>query len=158
MDPDAFYLVLRCQTVVSALASNAATVPVYCNVPIPRVLDKSSTETAPSALLPTELQSRIPHLAFVAALPFAGLRDSILKALPYINYDELWRDSVSGGFFIWGTIPWSPQGWEVTEEWAQKWWFLLDPEILATANFWRLQRGLPRLPRYGTPTTAQSSS
>jgi hypothetical protein len=147
-DPDAFHLVLRCQTVIAALTSNATSIPVYCEVVIPKVLSGADIESPPVALLPTRLQSEIPHLAFVAALPFAGLRDSILKALPSIDYQDLWQDSVSGGFFVWGKLPWSPQSWEVTEEWARKWHFLLDDEVVEVANFWRLQRGLKRLPRF----------
>lgn len=153
IDPDAFYLVMRCQTVISALTSNAASIPVYCQVSTPQILSAANIQSPPSNLMPTSLQSEIPHLAFVAALPFAGLRDNILKALPSINYSDLWRDSVGGGFFVWGSLPWSPQGWEVTEQWAEKWWFLLDNEIVENANFWRLQRGLPRLPQFG-PTDA----
>jgi len=155
VDPDAFYLVLHCQTVIHALTANAATIPVYCQVTIPKVLNESNIASPPSALMPTALQGDIPHLAFVAAIPFSGLRDAILKALPHIDYDELWRDSVSGGFFVWGKQPWAPQGWEVTEQWAEKWWFLLDHEIIDTANFWRAQRGLPRLPRFGPAATTQ---
>lgn len=157
IDPDAFFLVMRCQTVISALTSNAASIPVYCKIPIPTVLRPTNIESPPMSLMPTALQAEIPHLAFVAALPFAGLRDSILKSLPHIDYDDLWKDSVSGGFFVWGSLPWSPQGWEVTEHWAKKWWFLLDREIVETANFWRLQRGLPRLPSFGPAPTAQSN-
>lgn len=146
-DPDAFYLVLRCQTVIAALGANAASIPVYCDVLVPKVLDSSNIRSPPSTLLPTQLQAEVPHLAFVAALPFSGLRDSILRMLPSIDYDDLWRDSVSGGFFVWGSLPWAPQGWEVTEQFARKWWFLLDQEVIETANFWRIQRGLPKLGR-----------
>lgn len=99
------------------------------------------------SLVPTGLQAEIPHLAFVAAIPFAGLRDAILKALPNIDYQELWQDTLSGGFFIWGKAPWLSQDWEVTEDWATKWWSLLDREVVETADFWRLQRGLAKLPR-----------
>ncbi|KAH8896401.1 hypothetical protein GQ53DRAFT_803826 [Thozetella sp. PMI_491] len=144
-NPDAFYLVLGAQTVIAALTANAQSIPVYCNVFVPKVLTSGSVQDPPAPLAPTRLQAEVPHLAFVAALPFAGLRDAILRALPHIDYQSLWRDSVSGGFIIWGRTPWMPQGWEVTEEWAHKWWFLLDKEVLETANFWRLQRGLPLL-------------
>jgi hypothetical protein len=147
LDPDAFYLVLRCQTVIAALQANAASIPVYCDVFTPKVLNSHNTASPPTALAPTSLQSEIPHLAFVAALPFAGLRDKILRALGHIDYDELWRDAVSGGFFVWGDIAWMPNGWEVTEAFARKWWFLMDGEVVETANFWRIQRGLPRLSR-----------
>ena len=34
-----------------------------------------------------------------------------------------------------------PIGWEVTAEFAEKWWFLLDDTILRGSNFWRSQRG-----------------
>ncbi len=145
IDPDAFYLVLGAQTVIAALQANAHSIPVFCDIPIPCVLNANNTSDPPSALAPTSLQSEIPHLAFVAALPFRGLRDAILRSLPYIDYEDLWRDSVSGGYFIWGKTPWMPQGWEVTEQWAAKWWYLLDQDIVETANFWRLQRGLAKL-------------
>jgi hypothetical protein len=145
LDPDAFYLVLGAQTVIAALQANARSIPVFCHVHIPCILNGSNIDNPPSPLAPTALQSEVPHLAFVAALPFRGLRDSILRSLAYIDYDDLWRDTVSGGFFIWGKTPWMPQGWEVTEQWAAKWWWLLDGDVIETANFWRLQRGLPML-------------
>jgi hypothetical protein len=137
--------------VISALGANAASIPVYCQILTPTVLNETNIRSPPPPLMPTPLQAEIPHLAFVAALPFAGLRDSILRALPYVNYNDLWEDAVGGGFFILGSQPWAPQGWEVTEQFAIKWWFLLDREVVEMANFWRQQRGLPRLPRLGPP-------
>jgi hypothetical protein len=153
VDIDAFYLVMRCQTVISALTANAESIPVYCKVFVPKVLTVENIKQPPSTLLPTPLQSQIPHLAFVAALPFPGLRDAIVKALETIDYNDLWKDAVSGGFFVWGSLPWASQGWEVTEAFARKWWFLMDQEVIETANFWRAQRGLKRLPR---PQTVDS--
>lgn len=145
IDPDAFYLVLNCTTVIKALQDNAQSIPVYCEIQTPSVLNASMVSNPPATLMPTALQAEVPHIAFVAALPFSGLRDSVLRALPHIDFQDLWRDAVSGGFFIWGRIPWAPQGWEVEESFAQKWWFLLDREVIETANFWRAQRGIPRL-------------
>ena len=145
IDPDAFYLVLNCTTVIKALQDNANSIPVYCEIQTPSILNRSMVKDPPATLLPTALRAEVPHIAFGAALLFFGLRDSVLRALPHIDFQDLWRDAVSGGFFIWGRIPSAPQGWEVTEEFAMKWWFLLDHEVIDTANFWRAQRGIPKL-------------
>jgi hypothetical protein len=48
---------------------------------------------------------------------------------------------VSGDLKVWGSTPWDTLAWEVGPEFARKWWFLMDNEILRASNFWRRQRG-----------------
>ncbi|UZJ53733.1 hypothetical protein CBS101457_003053 [Exobasidium rhododendri] len=50
-------------------------------------------------------------------------------------------------FHIWGDDPMDEEAWEVSETFAQKWWFLLDDKILRRTAWWRRQRGLPPIKR-----------
>jgi Domain of unknown function (DUF3425) len=72
-------------------------------------------------------------------LPWVMLRDRILKSLPAIDEIEFVQDMAE--LKIWGTTPWDPLGWEVSPEFAKKWWFLMDDTIMQSTNFWRAQRG-----------------
>ena len=60
--------------------------------------------------------------------------------LAVINEEELCRDLQSGDWKIWGGKPWEPRSWEFAADFVQRWWFLLDDEILWMTNFWRCQR------------------
>lgn len=74
-------------------------------------------------------------------LPWASVRDKLLRCVNTINEVEFVVDMVSSDLRIWGKRPWDPRGWEVGPNFARKWWFLMDDEILETSNFWRSQRG-----------------
>lgn len=113
-----------------------------------------ATELPPS-LSPTTQQQVIPHRPWVDMLPWISLRDRILGSLLVINEQEFVLDMAD--LKVWGSTPWGmttimtyfiavlthvdPIGWEVTSEFATKWWFLLDDTILRGSNFWRSQRG-----------------
>jgi hypothetical protein len=97
--------------------------------------------TLPAPIKPTLNQEIIPHKPYVDMLPWASLRDKLLRCANTINDMEFMVDMVSLDLRIWGKRPWDPRGWEVGPLFAQKWWFLMDEEILETSNFWRSQRG-----------------
>jgi hypothetical protein len=113
-----------------------------------------ATEVPPS-LAPTLQQQIVPHSPWVDMLPWISLRDRILSSLTVINEQEFVLDMAD--LKIWGSTPWGksapmisdivilsfvdPIGWEVTAEFANKWWFLIDDSVLQGTNFWRSQRG-----------------
>lgn len=94
----------------------------------------------PAALTPTALQSRKPHLPYIDVLPFPSLRDKLLHASDIIDNPELWSDIIGGAVRVWGKTPWDKRGWEVEENFAVKWWWLMTDEVLEEANFWRVSR------------------
>ncbi|RDW66678.1 hypothetical protein BP5796_09427 [Coleophoma crateriformis] len=95
--------------------------------------------TLPPALVPTLQQQLVPHQPYVDMLPWSSLRDRMLSSAQVINELEFVSDMPS--LRVWGSTPWDPMGWEITPEFARKWWFLMDDGIMHTTNFWRSQRG-----------------
>lgn len=51
-----------------------------------------------------------------------------------------------GGVLVWEE-PWDPQGWEVTEAFAQKWSWVVQGSrsLLRSTNYWSAKRGGPAL-------------
>jgi hypothetical protein len=93
----------------------------------------------PPAIAPTLNQQMIPHKAYVDMLPWSSLRDRMLNSLSAINEMEFVNDMYS--LRVWGCTPWDPMGWEVSQDFAKKWWFLIEESMIHTTNFWRAQRG-----------------
>ncbi|KAM5371228.1 hypothetical protein ACJZ2D_008148 [Fusarium nematophilum] len=116
----------------------------------------SNPRAVPPSLLPTALQSTIPHEGWVDIIPHPVWRDNVLLALGQFDEDELWSD-VMGGLFEGfpgsevehrGVIAWSPpwdaSGWEMSEGFVRKWgWsFRGCEELLVETNRWRQKRGV----------------
>lgn len=141
---DAQFLLLTSLTTVAALSSNATLLHIPCEVPSIDTFNPSQT-SLPSTLMPTELQKTIPHPPFVDVIPFPGVRDRVLRSLAVIDLEKLTIDLTGGAFKVWGSIPWDGTSWEVSEEFAKKWWFLIDGELLQATNFWRRQRLEPSI-------------
>jgi hypothetical protein len=57
-----------------------------------------------------------------------------------LNENDFCRDMMDGDWKIWGNTPWDPQAWELSKKFVEKWWFLLDEDVLKSTNFWRAQR------------------
>ena len=93
----------------------------------------------PPPLQPTTQQQLIPHKPYVDMVPWSSMRDRLLISPTAINDQEFVADMA--GMKVWGATPWDPTGWEVSPEFARKWWFLVDDGVLRTTNFWRAQRG-----------------
>ncbi|GIC84245.1 DUF3425 domain-containing protein [Aspergillus udagawae] len=118
-------------------------------------IDGPFFNTLPASLWPTALQRSVPHHPWIDLLPVEELRDNLLLQNE-TTYDagQLCRDmrgfqSVSsghGGVIVWGD-PWDPQGWEVTEAFAQKWPWVVrgSRSLLESTNYWRRKRGEPAL-------------
>jgi hypothetical protein len=51
----------------------------------------------------------------------------------------------SGGIRVWGEDPTTEDAWEVTQEFAETWWWALDEDIVRLSNRRRAARGEPRL-------------
>ncbi|KAF7957075.1 hypothetical protein EAE96_004395 [Botrytis aclada] len=111
----------------------------------------------PPALKPTNLQIDIEHHPEIDVFPFPRCRDLILSSLSKGDeWDdvEFCRDIMYGlaggggrtGFIVWGD-PWIPGNWEVEENFARKWKWLLEgcEELFVSTNKWRDGRGEDRL-------------
>ncbi|KAE8155125.1 hypothetical protein BDV25DRAFT_126064 [Aspergillus avenaceus] len=104
----------------------------------------------PTNLRPTAIQRWVPHHPWLDFFPFPGMRDRLILAGDTFDEDELchdlmafWDTRNSGAtLLVWGQA-WDAASWEVTEEFARKWAWLLrgSPELLLSTNSWRLSRG-----------------
>ncbi|KAK9466837.1 hypothetical protein V1512DRAFT_262467 [Lipomyces arxii] len=139
-------MVLSCHTVGQAMCENITRLPLPHDYPQHQVFTMKPDETAeiPESLQPTELQGIIPHIQYVDALPFPALRDSLLVQIHKESFDEVefCSDLLNDGFRVWGTDSAQPMAWEITEDFAKKWRWLLDDSIFAIARFWSGQRRL----------------
>lgn len=113
----------------------------------------------PCNLIPTALQSEVPHHPWVDLFPLPRMRDNFLLATASLLTEaeeiQLWNDVIESeapggavwtGFIVWGE-PWNIRSWEVTVPFLRRWTRLLDgcPEILQSTNYWRHQRGEVKL-------------
>jgi hypothetical protein len=137
---DSHFIILTDMTACAALAVIAQCLDLDCQSR-PGFHIKALITNLPSAIAPTQLQTVIPHKSYLDMLPWASLRDRLLKSVSVINEEEFMADMRSGSLRVWGEVPWDPMGWEVSEEFARRWWFLIDGGIVRTSNFWRAQRG-----------------
>ncbi|KAF5540747.1 light induced alcohol dehydrogenase Bli-4 [Fusarium mexicanum] len=117
---DSHYLILTDLTAATALAVIAQRLDLDCRQ-IPGFNIKALADSHPSAIAPTQLQKSVPHLSYLDMLPWASLRDKLLKSLSIINEEEFARDMQFGSLKVWGTVPWDPMGWEVGESFAKRW-------------------------------------
>ncbi|PTD09329.1 putative oxidoreductase [Fusarium culmorum] len=141
---DSHFIILADMTACAALAVIAECLNLDCQ-PRPGFHIKALFLELPSAIAPTDLQKLVPHKPYLDMLPWASLRDKLLQSVSVINEDEFMADMRSGNLRVWGQVPWDPMGWEVTPDFARRWWFLMDAGIVRTSNFWRSQRGEPPL-------------
>jgi hypothetical protein len=119
-----------------------------------RCADTQWLNTLPPPLQPTALQRSLPHHPYIDIIPAANLRDVILQLGGAVDAHDFCADLCGNGLtqagkngvIVWGE-PWDPRSWEVTEEFARKWHWLLSrvPEILVYTNIWRAKRDEPCL-------------
>lgn len=124
---------------VSAMAAIAGLLQISCEAG--PGFSISPFMAVPEPLRPTPLQELIPHLPYIDVIPLRSMRDKILSSLAAINELQLCLDLQEGAMMVWGEVAWDPRGWEVSQQFTQRWWFLLDEEMIRTTNFWRRQRG-----------------
>lgn len=119
----------------------------------------TSADRLPATWRPTASQLLVPHHPLVDFLPWPNVRDRVLElmALP----DEERPDNARGptalvnltydmedgaeGVRIWGGDPYDEKGWEVGQVFFERWWFVLDREVIDQSNGWRRLRGAPPL-------------
>lgn len=97
----------------------------------------------PYHLHPTSLQLRTFHHPYLDVIASPLLRDNILIAtLSDEQEDQLCMDLHSNGSItVWGSQPWSSMGWEVSQDFADRWGWILDLETIRSSDFWRTERG-----------------
>ncbi|GKU20841.1 unnamed protein product [Fusarium langsethiae] len=128
---DSHFIILTDMTACAALAVIAQCLNLDCQSQ-PGFHIKALSINLPSTIAPTDLQKVIPHRPYLDMLPWASLRDKLLQSVSVINEDEFMSDMRSGNLRVWGQLPWDPMGWEVSEDFARKWWFLMDGGIVRT--------------------------
>jgi Domain of unknown function (DUF3425) len=136
---DTHFLVLQSMRTHDAFSRIAAMLQLKCTTGIG--IHVSPECLLPPSLAPTYEQQTISHGMYVDLLPWPSLRSSILAALSTINQQEFTIDMGSDQLKVWGPTPWDPMGWEIGDQFLEKWWFLIDASILQTTNFWRRARG-----------------
>lgn len=109
-----------------------------------------SVEKIPLCLRPTFIQLHIPHHPWLDFFPFPNMRDCMILAGDSFDDDDLCHDlmafwdtrNTAATLLVWGDS-WEAANWEVTEEFAHKWKWLLrgSPELLISTNRWRKTRG-----------------
>ena len=101
--------------------------------------------TFPHTLSPTQLQLRSYHHPYLDLIASPSLRDNILLAMLDDDQEDQLCYSFHGGdgddLKVWGSQPWSPIGWEISQGFVDKWGWLLDAETIRYSNFWRAERG-----------------
>jgi hypothetical protein len=158
------FIVMHDLTAVAALETIVHILNLNCDHQFGFNIRASPTALPPS-LMPTPKQQTIAHFAYVDMIPWPAMRDRLLGWAETMNVVEFTSDMASGMLRIWGVTPWDPMGWEVSDEFVRKWWFLVDEDIVRTSNFWRRQRGergvlkmrIPDLPSVDTTSVLSDS-
>jgi hypothetical protein len=130
-------------TACAALAVIAQRLQLDCQF-LPGFHIKALTDDLPPPIAPTSLQKSIPHRSYLDMLPWASLRDRLLRSISAINEDEFMSDMRVGSLRVWGSVPWDPTGWEIGEDFARKWWFLMDDGIFRQPTSGDLNEGRHR--------------
>ncbi|KAK7203377.1 hypothetical protein BZA70DRAFT_291408 [Myxozyma melibiosi] len=136
-------LMMPCQPVGTAMCHNIKKLPLPHDLPQYQVFSPpEDSSSIPRSLFPTQLQSVVPHIQYVDAIPFSSLRDALLQQMRMGSLDEIafCQDLLNDGFRVWGSDPAQPLAWEISEEFAKKWAWLIDDSILDIAKFWAGQR------------------
>ncbi|KAK3381756.1 hypothetical protein B0H63DRAFT_476568 [Podospora didyma] len=144
-----FSLTLKLTHVAAALWRNAYALGLDCGPPSVLLLNTTMSmksgiitpaPTPPKSLQPTALQLTVVHNPLIDCIPFPSMRDRILSASAIIDMETLRNDVLTMGFMCWGRRPWDARGWEIPAAFVDKWWWLLDEDIVAMTNFWREER------------------
>ncbi|KAF5549110.1 hypothetical protein FMEXI_4452 [Fusarium mexicanum] len=109
--------------------------------------------TCPEILQPTVLQRTVSHHPWLDLLPLPRLRDNVLKALSFQDFDEdqlceeVYHPEDNGegtnrpALIVCGKAD-DIRGWKANVPFLKKWgWLLVGcPELLESTNAWRMQR------------------
>ena len=151
------YNVLRATITNLAILNILHTVPTECTIALTLGPSYDPPDTIPPSLYPTPIQLSIPHEPWIDSFPCAQMRDNLILNEGNYDHDELCFDTSGGlwegfdcvevrGMIIWGE-PWSEEGWEVTQGFADKWGWILKgcAKVIEISNRWRENRGEERL-------------
>jgi Domain of unknown function (DUF3425) len=121
----------------------------------------STKSVIPANLWPTTIQCTVPHHPWIDILPWPNMRDKLITLVSeFFDVDDCDECFLLHDIQVWGSCPELAGNWEIGETFAQKYWFLLDKEIIGNTNWWRAQRQLPPLSLKSSlyyPSTSQSS-
>ncbi|KAI9154665.1 het protein [Paramyrothecium foliicola] len=106
---ESHFIVLTDLTACAAMAVIAQRLDLDCQLR-PGFHIQALADSLPSPIAPTQLQAVIPHRPYVDMLPWASMRDRLLKSLSVINEEEFMLDMRRGDLKVWGSVPWDPMG------------------------------------------------
>ncbi|KAL2882728.1 hypothetical protein SGCOL_001939 [Colletotrichum sp. CLE4] len=97
------------------------------------VYNVNTAWNVPYFLKPTETQLTRVHHPWLDFLPLPRMRDNLIKAGDDWDDEALCLDMIGngdapsgqGGMILWGE-PWDPNSWEVTEDFVEKWRWILE--------------------------------
>ncbi|KZF24498.1 hypothetical protein L228DRAFT_237422 [Xylona heveae TC161] len=113
----------------------------------------------PHTLRPTHIQLSTYHHPYIDLIASPNFRDNILLAmLTDEQEDQFCHDFSSDAVKIWGSQPWNPTGWEISQEFLDRWSSLIDEGTIRTSNFWRLERGERPLALPAPSTTSETDN
>lgn len=130
--------------------------PCSFNGPGPILPNPYQDAGIPTSLRPTPLQQSTSYPDWIDLLPSPRMRDNAIRAQHLFTGSELCADLLGGlmgrqndvdsGLIVWSN-PWEPSGWELTEGFVRKWWFLIQgcTDLFESTNHWRDIRGETQL-------------
>lgn len=149
------YNTLRALAVNRTLVTGIPTTPLDCAQETTHIVSyPTRSEIMPPELLPTVLQQTVPHGDWIDFFPSPEGRDRLIQAAGTFDEDDLWADLVGGlyegypddemerrGMIAWSP-PWKMSGWEMSEGFMKKWFWIFEdsPGALESTNRWRMQR------------------
>ncbi|KAF3935156.1 hypothetical protein ABW20_dc0106063 [Dactylellina cionopaga] len=157
-----FSLLRACTTIAQRLKvchllwDFTATSPFYGTM-------SSQHHDLPADLRPTVTQLTIPHHPMLDLLPWPKFRDRLISTFSLeetmwpvhkserLNLLRLVYDMENSegdgceGVRVNGTNAYDGSGWEVGQGFFKVWWWALDRDIVGRSNYWRSQRGDPKL-------------
>lgn len=148
---DSHFIFLQRTSYAKAFTDNAARIGVSAAVlcsddGLSPFFEATIASDSMMDLVPTSLQRTLPHHPFFDLLPFPRMRDLAMSALSMEIFDEdEFITDVGQNFYCWGREPALESSWEISPEFIKKWWFMVDKDMLKQTNFWRQNRGLPRI-------------
>ncbi|KAF3914628.1 hypothetical protein AA313_de0201795 [Arthrobotrys entomopaga] len=171
----AFSLLRACNMIAQRLKIShllwdfTATSPFYGST-------SSQHHDLPADLQPTVTQLTVPHHPMLDLLPWPKVRDRLITTfsmeesmwpvhkserldLLRLVYDmENSEEDGCEGVRINGTNAFDGSGWEVGEKFFAIWWWALDRDVVGRSNYWRSQRGDPKLTLEACERTSSESS
>lgn len=110
------------------------------------------SNSLPESLKPTALQRSTSYPDWIDIMPSPRMRDNAIRNKHLISNAALCADLMGGisgkqyniesAIMVWSD-PWEPRGWELSQGFIRRWWFLVDGcnDIFEATNNWRELRG-----------------